>query len=401
MKYKLKNKYVVGVLLAVLVLTINQLFIQFWLNKKHESTKNIHLSVQQIVLSQQLNLEFIKLLNQELSQKDLEKTFKDWQTIHFSLLNGDKSLGVNAVQNLDARLGLLTSNRNVALIKHYLKPNFKIDLKRIQAISENQASFLVKMNQVIKILEEEQDKDQQFVIMMEILLAILSVFIIAAEVIYVFQPIEKELLKTIDELESSESKLLAILDSSTDSNIFISPDLKIVNFNKSAQEDVLKYHNKQLTVGDDFRPFIASSTKEAFYAFFNEALNGKITVKETEVIANGQSVWFKIRFFPVYDSHSKIIGVTFNATSIDEVKKAELKSNEQVALLKRIAWEQSHLVRNPLSNILGFTKIILDKDYQITEEERNAFIEQLGEEAQKLDKVVKEIVREAYYVYNK
>lgn len=113
--------------------------------------------------------------------------------------------------------------------------------------------------------------------------------------------------------------------------------------------------------------------------------------------------WFGLNldFSPVYDTHSKIIGVTFNATNIDEMKKAEIKSEEQVSILKKIAWEQSHLVRSPLANILGFSKILLDKDYQITEEERNAFIEQLGAEANRLDVIIKDIVREAYYVYKK
>ncbi|MEA5425623.1 nitrogen regulation protein NR(II) [Arcicella lustrica] len=401
MKYKLKNKYVVGVLLAVLVLTVNQLFIQFWLNKKHESIKIIKLSVQQIVLSQQLNLGFIKLLNEELAHKQLEKTYKNWETIHFSLLNGNKSLGIHAIENEQARLVLLGLSQKIGLINQHLKTKLKIDLKSLRAISQNQEDFLNQMNQVVKTLENELEKEQQFVIIIEILLAILSIFIIAAKVIYVYQPIEKELLKTIDELESSESKLLAILDSSTDTNIFISPDLKIVNFNKSAEEDIATFHKKKLKVGDDFKPFILPSTQEYFYISFNDALNGKITIKETALALNDQMVWFKFRFFPVYDTHSKIIGVTFNATNIDEMKKAEIKSEEQVSILKKIAWEQSHLVRSPLANILGFSKILLDKDYQITEEERNAFIEQLGAEANRLDVIIKDIVREAYYVYKK
>lgn len=401
MKYKLKNKYIAGVLMAIIVLSVNQIFIQFWLNKKQENAKIVKLSTQQTLLSQKLCLELIKALNTPNSYSKLQITYNELKNTHHSLLNGDEKLGISAIENAEARALLLKLSVKIEQISLFLKPNQERALEEILSFNESQYTFQEQMNKVVEILEDESESQFQFVVITEVLLALLSVFIIGAEVIYVYQPIEKELLQTISKLESSESKLLAILDSTTDSNIFISPDFKIVNFNKSAEADFEKYHNIKPKVGDDFRPFILSNIREPFYAFFKDALEGKITVKEVEIVANGESAWFKIRFFPVYDSHSRIIGVTFNATSIDEAKKAEIKSNEQVALLRKIAWDQSHLVRNPVSNILGFTKMILDQDYYITQEERNAFIEQLGEEAQKLDKVVKEIVKEAYYVYNK
>ncbi|MEA5259238.1 PAS domain-containing protein [Arcicella aquatica] len=400
MKYRPKNKYVFGVLMAILVLTVNQLFIQYWLNQKSEESRMINLSGRQRMLSQKINLEYFQMLNQELSYNELIETFKNWQAVHFALLNGNKALSVHPVANGDARKILVGLSKNIEYIHQILNEKPTIDLNIIQKINKNQADFLIKMDDVVKKMEDESDKKLRFIVIIEIILAILSIFIIAAEVIYVYQPIEKQLLKTIDELESSESKLLAILDSSTDINIFISPDLKVLNFNKSAEENVLLLHQKQLKVGEDFTPFITTSTYESFHEAFGEALHGEITITETELTFNGEKIWFKIRFFPVYDSHLKIIGVTFNATSIDERKKAEIKVNEQLNILKEIAWQQSHLVRSPLVNILGISTLLTDKEYQITDEEQQLFLTQLGDEANRLDIIIKDIVHKTYYVYH-
>lgn len=396
MKYKLKNKYVFGVLMAIVVLTINQLFIQYWLNQKNEDSRIINLSGRQRMLSQKINLEYFQIVNQKIKSEELLKTFKNWETVHLALLNGNNALGIGPVKNLEARAILTKLSNNIDFIHKSLNSRHKVDLNVIQKISENQAHFLTQMEYIVKVLEEDSDKKLRFIIFIEIFLAIISIVIIAAEVIYIYQPIEKELLKTIGELESSEGKLLAIINSSTDSSIFISPDLKIINFNKSAEENVKILHKKELKEGIDFKPFVLLSSEENFYEAFNLALKGEITSRESALTIEGEKIWFRIRYFPVYDRQSKIIGVTFNATNIDERKKAEMRNLAQLEILKDIAWQQSHVLRNPVANILGVTQMLLDKDFDLTFEEKDSLLRQLAAETFRLDAIIKDIVRKTY-----
>ncbi len=58
--------------------------------------------------------------------------------------------------------------------------------------------------------------------------------------------------------------------------------------------------------------------------------------------------------------------------------------------LREIAWAQSHMVRGPLSDILGISKII--KHDLVTEEEKENLLLQMHEAAEKLDLAIKEVV---------
>ncbi|MEA5138236.1 type IV pili methyl-accepting chemotaxis transducer N-terminal domain-containing protein [Arcicella rigui] len=396
---KHKNRYFIGVLMAILIITVNQFFIQYWLYQKKEDSKVINISGRQRMLSQKLNLEIFKLFHQQISLSDIQKTYQLWRKAHYALLNGDADLKIHAIKNEEARKMLRELSPRIDFVGRHLQD--KIDLGIISQLSENQAAFLVEMDDTVKKLEQEADHKLWLIVVIEVVLALFSISIIVVEIIYIFQPIERKLLQIIKELESSERKLLAILNSSPDSNIFIGPDYKIINFNKSAEESVRLSHKLQIKIGDDFRNYLLNGMEYSFFESFREAMKGEIVGKETQMKINQKMVWFKLRYFPVYDNAQQIIGVSFNATNINERKKAEMKIKEQLSILNDIAWQQSHLVRSPVANMLGFTHLLLNKEYMISDDEKSDFIKNLEEEAQRLDKIIKEIVAKTHSVYQK
>lgn len=83
----------------------------------------------------------------------------------------------------------------------------------------------------------------------------------------------------------------------------------------------------------------------------------------------------------------KFIGVVKDITK----RVATLENlQEQNRKLKEIAWAQSHLVRGPLSDILGLSKII--RGELVSPDEKNELLTQIHEAAEKLDQVIKEVV---------
>lgn len=394
-----KNKYFIGVLMAIFIITVNQVFIQYWLYRKKEDSRIINISGRQRMLSQKLNLEIFKLFHHQIALKDIQKTYHNWRDAHYALLNGDTHLNIHAITNEDARQILTVLSTRIDFVGKHLNDN--ISLPIILQLSQNQAAFLIKMDDAVKKLEQEADSKLHFIVITEIILALLSIIIIVAEVIYIFQPIENRLFQIITELESSERKLLAILNSSTDSNIFISPEYKIINYNKSAEESIKLSHKIQIQTGEDFRKYLLNGMEYSFLESFKEALRGEIVGKETQMKINQKLVWFKLRYFPVYDHSRQIIGVSFNITNINERKRAEMKIKEQLNILNDIAWQQSHLVRSPVANIIGFTQMLLNKEYNLSEEEQIDFIKQLEEEAKRLDKIIKGIVEKTHSVYQR
>ncbi len=81
-----------------------------------------------------------------------------------------------------------------------------------------------------------------------------------------------------------------------------------------------------------------------------------------------------------------------NRFQIDGKKyvSAYFKDISHVETLQQIAYDQSHLVRRPLANILGISKLLKD-DAISNEQERKYLIDELYNEATKLDDVVKHV----------
>lgn len=96
------------------------------------------------------------------------------------------------------------------------------------------------------------------------------------------------------------------------------------------------------------------------------------------------------------DSRSNVI--TFNGKkakimltnditkSLNHIKEIELQNQK----LKEIAWTQSHIVRAPISQILGLAQLVLE-DKNATEETKE-LVAILNNSAQELDTIVKEII---------
>ena len=73
---------------------------------------------------------------------------------------------------------------------------------------------------------------------------------------------------------------------------------------------------------------------------------------------------------------------------------AYFKDISHVEQLKKIAHDQSHLVRRPLANILGISKILTETGIA-SEEEKKELVTDLYFEAQQLDSVVKTVILNA------
>jgi PAS domain S-box-containing protein len=81
-----------------------------------------------------------------------------------------------------------------------------------------------------------------------------------------------------------------------------------------------------------------------------------------------------------------------NLFELDNKKYASafFKDISYVEKLQEIAFQQSHLVRRPLANILGISKLLSEKIVD-TEQDKNELLEQLHIAAQQLDDVIKSV----------
>lgn len=195
------------------------------------------------------------------------------------------------------------------------------------------------------------------------------------------------------ELLANEIKLKAILDSTTDINILISADLRVLNFNRTADLLSKEYFNAQLFIGADFNKYVPKELGHYFREHFERALAGeKLTTERPVALLNGDVIWFEFLYYPVYSEAGDMLGVAMNITNIDARKKAEMKLLQQYDRMREIAYLQSHEARAPLSNILGLINVLMLYTEKTNDPEIVQVLELLNVSASRLDTVIQKIV---------
>ncbi|MES1216385.1 MAG: PAS domain S-box protein, partial [Bacteroidota bacterium] len=92
----------------------------------------------------------------------------------------------------------------------------------------------------------------------------------------------------------------AIIENTNESIILLSPDLKVLQFNKTTRDRLYKNFGKEIYTGADFGKLLYPGSEDIFYLMFNEALSGKYTESEVlQTVVGGNSFWLRTRMYPI------------------------------------------------------------------------------------------------------
>jgi PAS domain S-box-containing protein len=165
-------------------------------------------------------------------------------------------------------------------------------------------------------------------------------------------------------LIDSENKLRYFIDSTSDINVLIGTDYKILLMNNIAKQAISAFFGKEPHIGDDFREYVIedSEGKKLFFKAFDDGLKGKSTTVEYEAPSDEGGHWFLYRYFPVYDASGGLYGVAMNTIDIHERKRTQQKIAESEQLLSAIydSVEASTTYLNADGTIKYFNKACLD-----------------------------------------
>lgn len=203
----MKGRYILGIVIATVVLILNQAFIQYWLAQKRFDANVINRSGKQRMLSQRINLEFCKWSYDDGNPELIEELYEEWSLVHYAFFTGSDELEIDAITDSKTKQLLDELSVNVEMIGSQVNLMRRPTQSEINAIDANQLVFLNKMNYVVKLLQEDSERKLTMIILIEMLLMIISLTIIILEVRFIFMPIEKRLGESNAELKLKNDQL--------------------------------------------------------------------------------------------------------------------------------------------------------------------------------------------------
>lgn len=389
----MKFKYSLLVVISVIVIFGHLIFVHHFQLLKLENAKIVNLLGKEQILLNKINNNYISSENDSSKHDKLILRFEKLNQMNAGLIDEIEKLGIQSIDNeaFEKRI----ANLNETLIT--------LQTKSIQSIQNNfvdRQSVLdsyIRIQTIIGEIADEvyQDTEFKFLLLyrLQIALSILAVVAFLVVLFFNYFPLETKLQDSIFKLEKQDENLRSLINSTRESIYFLSKAGKLLYFNKLGKEMLLKRLGEEVQLGDDFEQFLSMGMADRYHDCFQKALNLQKSEMEWQVVIEGKLVWYYFGFFPVVNEKSEVLGVSFIASNIHEKKQAALKNEEFIAELEKIAWRESHLLRAPVANIIGLSKLLLRNPERQLSGETEHLLNMISVEAEKMDQEIHKIVQ--------
>ena len=130
--------------------------------------------------------------------------------------------------------------------------------------------------------------------------------------------------------------------------------------------------------------------ERSFEAILHSVGNGKVWTGELESRAkNGDTYWESVKIIPIKDDHGQLIHFVKLSENISERKNAEemLRKTEMLSAVGQMAAGIAHEIRNPLTALKGFTKLISNAG-----DSKSSYIGIMLDELDRIEQIVGELL---------
>ncbi len=194
--FKYRKLFYRALLLAIMVLSGNQIFIQYWLNKKSEEGTIINIAGRQRMLSQRINLLLLRS-NDQTHKAEIDSLTQLWKKNHLGMLETNPLLGYSSISNTKAKA--ILEDISVELIQVIELAKNDTHNGNFNEVNLLVDKYLIQMDQVVFILSNEADRRLAMIVIIELVLFSISIMMLLIEMKIIFLPVVNRLGKTIDE----------------------------------------------------------------------------------------------------------------------------------------------------------------------------------------------------------
>ncbi|WP_299464392.1 PAS domain S-box protein [uncultured Microscilla sp.] len=150
-------------------------------------------------------------------------------------------------------------------------------------------------------------------------------------------------------LRKSEIRLRGVLNNTVQAFFLLDKNHQLLLYNTAAVEYTRQAFGEQLKVGSDFVEFMPEDIKEVFNVRFAEALEGKWSSRERDIVfLDGSRHWFEVNYAPVESPEGDRDMVVFSMLDITERKMAEEREKKLLQEQIKYQLEQEALKRSAI-----------------------------------------------------
>ncbi|XZF14789.1 tetratricopeptide repeat protein [Chitinophagaceae bacterium MMS25-I14] len=208
--------------------------------------------------------------------------------------------------------------------------------------------------------------------------------------------LSREKAETVNLLRTSEANIKTVFDNTDTAYVFADENLKIISFNKPAQENALKVLQANLLKGINILDCIRPERRTIVAQHLEDVLNGQSIQYDLMAGTPDNIQWFFVRYFPVRDEHKKIHGLVVEINNITSRKQAEQQTLQLVNSLQKknrdlrqFAYIISHNLRAPIAKIMGLAGILNHEENDA--DENKALVNHIAEEVHHIDDVITDL----------
>ncbi len=249
----LKKRYVIAVIILILSLLVRQVIISYEMNHNEHLASVINVAGRQRMLGQKIvkdALAIYELENSEASNqyyKDLRETVQLCETLHSALQRGEviqdepmrNSSIVNGLyeQLEDSHMAMMMAAHEIIAMSESnndRKADFKMQL---DIILENEPIYLEGMERIVDQYDSEAKEKVHQLKALELIMFVVLLIVIIFEVIAIFLPTNKALLRIVGDITESSRNLLTLIQSVSEELFLLEADsLEIILMNETARQ---------------------------------------------------------------------------------------------------------------------------------------------------------------------
>jgi signal transduction histidine kinase len=287
------NKLYITALSVVAILSIaGQILIQHALNSQSSDSYVVNVSGRQRMFSQRICKLSLLIDKENISTYNLEldTVVKVWKKFHYGLYRGDETLNLDGrnsneimflFKNVD--LYFLEIYKNAEVIVHSSSSvvnqnEVKLALKKILS---NEGLYLNSMEKVVRQYEYEAREKVRMLKTIELILLILTLFVLFLEGYFIFKPASATIKTTMSELLNAKNELKRINEQLEARIKERTEQLYVKNLELESKNHELEKINKDLDT------FVYTTSHDLKGPIIN--IEGLVKVLETEIPRNTSS----------------------------------------------------------------------------------------------------------------